>query len=324
MQKILGVGWSIGLALLTCLIVAQGKDILQQTLAIAKWQILWLPLFYLIPLVCAARAWSYLFVARKVPSMATISYATWIGQSINWLLPVAQIGGEIAKVNLLAKRKYPLTTIAATAIGDKTLQVVSQAIYTVLGIGLLIARTSDPHLIGTLAVGLVMLIAASLAFYRVQRLGLFRKLSNYSQPLLKRLGIDNNLSLTATEMDVSIDRMYARSGRLTMALIWQLAFRLILSGETWLGLYFLGHTITFSEAVILESLAQAVRSVSFLIPGGLGTQEAGLMAIGGVLGLTNPVALALSLSKRVRELVLGLPALLIWQIDRQQKRSSIL
>jgi uncharacterized membrane protein YbhN (UPF0104 family) len=108
---------------------------------------------------------------------------------------------------------------------------------------------------------------------------------------------------------------------LTLALIWQLVFRLILAGETWLGLYFLDRPVTFSEAIILESLAQAVRSVSFLIPGGLGTQEAGLMAIGGVLGLTNPVALALSLSKRVRELVLGLPGLLIWQIDRQQKKS---
>jgi putative membrane protein len=317
MQKILGVGWSIGLALLTCLIVAQGKDLLFQTLAIAGWQILWLPLFYLLPLVCAARAWSYLFADRTSLSIITICYGTWIGQSINWLLPVAQIGGEIAKVNLLVKKKYPLAIVAATAIGDKTLQVVSQALYTVLGISLLIARTTNPRLIGALILGLIMLSAAGFAFYRVQRLGLFKKLSNYSQPFLKRLGIDRNLSGTAKEIDVHLSKMYDRSNRLTLALIWQIAFRLILAGETWLGLYFLGHPVTFNEAIILESLAQAVRSVSFLIPGGLGTQEAGLMTIGTVLGLTHPVAIALSLIKRVRELVLGLPALLLWQIDRR-------
>jgi putative membrane protein len=321
MRKILGVGWSIGLALLTCLIVAQGKDLLWQTFAIAGWQILWLSCFYLLPLFCAACAWSYLFVDREKPQLITIIYATWIGQSINWLLPVAQIGGEIAKVNLLIKRKYSLATVAASAIGDKTLQVISQAIYTVLGISLLFARTNNSQIIGSLTIGLVMLIAASLAFYRVQRLGMFKKLSNYSQPFLKRLAINNNFSVTAQEIDYNLDKMYDRSGQLTLALIWQLVFRLILAGETWLGLYFLDRPVTFSEAIILESLAQAVRSVSFLIPGGLGTQEAGLMAIGGILGLTNPVALALSLSKRVRELVLGLPGLLIWQIDRQQKKS---
>ena len=62
------------------------------------------------------------------------------------------------------------------------------------------------------------------------------------------------------------------------------------------------------------SLGQAVRSAAFIVPGGYGVQEGGYMLIGAFYGLPAETGLALSLIKRVREIILGIPGLLDWQI----------
>ena len=50
-----------------------------------------------------------------------------------------------------------------------------------------------------------------------------------------------------------------------------------------------------------------------MVPSGLGVQEAGLMLIGPLVGVGTDVALSLSLAKRVREVLFGVPTLLSWQ-----------
>ena len=65
---------------------------------------------------------------------------------------------------------------------------------------------------------------------------------------------------------------------------------------------------------MLESLGQAARSAGFMVPGGLGIQEGGFLLIGSHIGLTPELALSLSLIKRGRELIIGIPGLIAWQI----------
>jgi hypothetical protein len=48
-------------------------------------------------------------------------------------------------------------------------------------------------------------------------------------------------------------------------------------------------------------------------PAGLGIQEEGLMLLSGTAGLNPSVALALSLVKRIRDMLLGIPGLVAWQ-----------
>ena len=74
------------------------------------------------------------------------------------------------------------------------------------------------------------------------------------------------------------------------------------------------YVIGFAEAFIIESLAQAVRSAGFFIPASLGVQEGGYLLFGTLMGLSPEVALALSLVRRVRQLLVGVPALLAWQV----------
>ena len=48
------------------------------------------------------------------------------------------------------------------------------------------------------------------------------------------------------------------------------------------------------------------------MPGALGVQEAAYVLAGPLVGLPPEAALALSLGKRVRELCLSVPTLLVW------------
>lgn len=81
----------------------------------------------------------------------------------------------------------------------------------------------------------------------------------------------------------------------------------------WLALYFMGAEIGVAESLVIESLAQAVRSAGFAIPTSLGVQEGGYLAFGMLVGLGPETALGLSLVRRVRQVVVGVPGLLLWQ-----------
>jgi hypothetical protein len=63
----------------------------------------------------------------------------------------------------------------------------------------------------------------------------------------------------------------------------------------------------------VEALTQAVRHASFLIPAGLGVQEAAVLLFGYLAGINGDLALSLALVKRMREILFGVPALLSWQ-----------
>ena len=61
-------------------------------------------------------------------------------------------------------------------------------------------------------------------------------------------------------------------------------------------------------------MALTIRSVAFPVPGGLGVQEGGYLVVGNLLGIPGDAAFALSLIARVRELALGIPGLVAWQV----------
>ena len=86
------------------------------------------------------------------------------------------------------------------------------------------------------------------------------------------------------------------------------------SGEIWIALYALNVQATFLNALILQSIVLTIRSAAFAVPGGLGVQEGGYLFVGNLLGIPGDAAFALSLIARVRELALGIPGLISWQV----------
>jgi hypothetical protein len=82
--------------------------------------------------------------------------------------------------------------------------------------------------------------------------------------------------------------------------------------------------VSVGAALMLESMTQAIRHVAFIVPAGLGVQEAGLVVFGHVVGISGEMALAVGMVKRIRELAWGVPTLVGWQWaeGRRLRRTS--
>jgi hypothetical protein len=89
----------------------------------------------------------------------------------------------------------------------------------------------------------------------------------------------------------------------------------------------MGVAVTGTEALSIDSLATALRTFGFLVPAALGVQEAGYVLVCALFGIGPAEAVAFSLTRRARDLTLGLPGLMAWQFletraYRQRKRTA--
>ena len=89
--------------------------------------------------------------------------------------------------------------------------------------------------------------------------------------------------------------------------------------KSWIALQLLGTGLPLAAVLALESLIYAIRSAAFFVPSGYGVQEGGYVILGAMFGLGPEAALALSLAKRARELTIGIPALVLWQVVEARK-----
>jgi putative membrane protein len=300
-----------GLALVIGLIAWRGVGTVVELLASGGVSLLLLGLFYVIPIALAALSWGCLFPDKGRPRYLPLVRATWIGLSVNWLLPVAQIGGELVKARLIARDGIPGPVAGASVVADKTLQAFTQLIYTLVGLVLLVAITGGrDFLIPVLGTTAVFALGIYV-FFRLQNAGLF----GFLVSLGGRMGrIDGFMSLlgSAEALDARLRDVYRRRWQLLQATGLRLAFRLAMAGEVWLALLLLGHPVSVTEAIVLESRGQAIRAAAFAVPAGIGVQEGGFIILGMVLGVGPEVGLVLSLAKRFRELLVGLSGLAVW------------
>jgi uncharacterized membrane protein YbhN (UPF0104 family) len=107
-----------------------------------------------------------------------------------------------------------------------------------------------------------------------------------------------------------VQEAYGRGRRAALSFFLSLVGWLIGTLEVYVVLMLLRVPASWSDCLLLESLGQAIRAAGFAIPGSLGVQEGGYVLLAPLVGLRPETALALSLAKRAREVLLGLPGLL--------------
>ena len=135
---------------------------------------------------------------------------------------------------------------------------------------------------------------------------------NRQVKLARRPGWEG-LVAKASDLDGAIRDLYGRPGTILAASALRMLGRLSTSAEVWLAARLLGHPISIVDALLLRSFAIVARAVAFPVPGGLGVQEGSFVALGALIGMPPDVALATSFAGRVREIVSGVPGLLVWQ-----------
>ncbi len=306
-------GLLVGLALFTALLATHGVGEVLRALRVAGMGLLAVAALHVVPMLADAIGWRRLLPSELRPAIGRMLWARWIGESVNGLLPVLQVGGNIVKAGLLARTGIGGAVAGATVVVDVTLVMLTQIFFTVIGLALLLLYIGGHPLALPVAVGLVIMGSILAAFYAAQRKGVFGALAQ----MLARMGEGRWSTLVAggDALDASVAVLYRQPRTIAASSAWHLASWLLGTGEVWLAMWLLGHPIGLGEAIMLESVGQAVRAGAFAVPGALGVQEGGYVMLGRVLGLAPETALALSLAKRVREVVLGIPGLIAWQLE---------
>jgi putative membrane protein len=303
-----------GAALFTALLVRQGVSAVGLAVTAAGWAIAAIALYHLVvPLFLDAVAWWVLFPARVRPALFKLFWMRWVGESVSTLVPSAAVGGDIVRARLATLEGAPLALSAATVLVDLTLGVFTQAAFTILGLVLLVDVTGQKRFVGPTLLWTLVGVAAVGGFYFAQRMGMFRFLAII---ISKLASSDEWHSLVAggATLDQTIRDLYARKWAAIACCAVTIVSLIGGSGEIWIALHALGLHPTLINALILQSMALTIRSVAFPVPGGIGVQEGGYLVVGNLLGIPGDAAFALSLIARVRELTIGIPGLVIWQI----------
>ena len=303
-----------GFSLVVFLVVHSGAAEVARAMLLLGWLLLPIALFQIIPLSLSAFSWRELMPAPDRPKVFAILLIRWIRASINTLLPVARVGGDIVGARLAHHRGLPGVQAAASMVVDTTVGVVTQLVFVLAGVALLIARLGGLASVPAarvLLLGVGALASAVALFVGLQHRSLFLRFANFARRVAPGKW-PTVFSSSALAIDKAVVDTYRRIAFLRSNLL-RLAGWAASAGEIWLLMLCLHKPFSGIDAFVLESLTSGVSAVAFMVPGALGAQEGGFLVFGALMGLSADTALAISLSKRVRELLLGLPGLFVWQ-----------
>lgn len=306
-----GLSGVVGLALVSALLAMNDAGEILHALLGAGWGIVGVILIRAVQTQLSGMAWRALLDLPAPPGWGRFGIWRWIREAVNALLPVAQIGGEVVGARLMALRGVPLNAaVAATAV-DLTMEMASQVAFTLCGVGLLALGPYDPLVARWVGGATLVAVIVVGAFMLAQRSWLFRRLEAAllglaQQPKWAALG-------DVAGLHDLVAGLYRQPRRLLAGVGYHLISWLVGGVEVMVALRLVGVDVDFAQAVLIESIGQAMRTAGFAIPGSLGVQEGGYILVCGFVGVGPQAAMELSLIKRLREVVLGLPGLLAWQ-----------
>ncbi len=307
-----------GCAAFAWILASVGLAVVGRDVALAGWALPGTAVVFLAQLTLAARAWR---ICLGTPAMAALGLGDramlrlrWIREGVNALLPVAQIGGQVVGAQLLARRGVAPPLAAAGTILDLTLEAASQLLFTASGMAVLLATRRFHGWFAWLGGGLALTAIGVAGFVALQRLGALRLVEALLARLAARWPAAAGWSLQG--LNDALMARQADHAALARATALHLLSWALGGAEVWLLLAALGHSVSPLTATVIESLGMAARSAGFAVPGALGVQEGGFVLACGAYGIPAEAALALSVLKRLREALLGAPALVAWQLPQ--------
>ena len=315
------IGALLGVAACIFIFTRHDWDEIWDAVTLLGWGLAVIILWRFIPVTVAGAAWRLLFAPGLRPKFGIAVIARWISESVNGLLPVAQVGGELARARLLfhalRREGKPASGMdaAATVIVDMTLALLAQVLFALPGLWRL--WQLNDHAVTRVVGGVVVSVLPLVLLIAAQRQGAIKGGTALAARFgLARLVADESQEHPLWTRLAALYRQVPLATSVTLAHLLAWALR---AGEVYIALKLMGQDIGLLDAIMIEGLLSAARTAGFLIPGSLGIQEGALLLLCGWAGVPGHVALALALVKRARELGVGLPGLVTWAVLERPK-----
>lgn len=252
-------------------------------------------------------AWRAVLPPDQRLGQARFFLARLVREAIAEISPFSPVGGLLAAARLAMLYGMDASYAAASVATDMTTEAMAQVPFLAFGVALGVGhmRHFSGGLVMAMVASLVLAIPGIVLLIVLQKrgAGLAQKAARRFLPGLKE----------GNAFQDAIHTLYDSPPRLAASASLHLLAWIASGLLTFIAFRLVGGDISLLNALALEALLCTLRSVAAFVPAAIGIQEAGYALLAPLFGLPAEMGLAVSLLKRAREIVLGVPALIYWQ-----------
>ena len=259
-----------------------------------------------------AMAWK-VFIKNENFSILWSFIITWVSQASGKFIPIGTVSGEFIRIYLGTKKGLSFHESSSTVFAD--LVIATFSLFLIASISFLIVLSNNVIFFQNdnsfyIVISLLILLSGCVFFYFFIKRRLLKFFLNLKNPLnfkLKRNNIKLLLKIDYSLFKISSNKLNIFKATITRLLGW-------ISGalEIYVFLMIINVEVSFVDVILIEAFTGLIRSVVFFIPAGLGVQELAFVIIGSHVGLSDSVSFSMAIGRRIREIGVGLPAILTW------------
>jgi putative membrane protein len=308
-QRHATVALVVGLAATVAAVLYAGAGAVAQAIASLRLTgLLVLVLLHLPSVVLMGLAWWLASGSDPPASPSRFVWARFVRDGAGELMPFLQLGGIVFGLRTLGRgRAIALGAISASI--DGVIELAAKLPYAFAALLTLLALAPQSRLARLLSLA----VAATGAFVAILLLAR-RSLSASLQAMARAVSARWPTVLSpdgpdGCDIQASFQRIMSQRGRLWSAFALHLGCWCWGAGETWVMFRLLGVDLTLWQALAIDGTVVGLRTFGWLVPAAAGVQEAAYLLAAAVFGISPAAALAASLARRARDLVLGVGTL---------------
>ena len=266
-------------------------------------------LYALLVLVPLALAWHVLTPPGQRRPLADFYIARLVRDAISEISPFSPVGGMVAAARLMILKGMNSSYAVASVTADVTTEAMAQVVFLAFGVGWGITRFGHIQGGGDMARWMVVVLllavpAIALMVFLQRRGAAFAgRMAGRFFPQMK----------DGDAIREGMEALYESKTRLAWSALSHLVAWFASGVSTFIAFHLVGARISLLDALALEALLCTLRSIAAPVPAAIGVQEWSYALLAHLFGLPQEMGVAVSLLKRAREIVLGVPALLYWQ-----------
>ncbi len=308
---ILAIG-GVALAVVLVVWVGAGK-IVRAVTAVGWWGFAGLVVWQLGMFLLLASAWR-----RVCPGvrLRTLVWGRLVREGGPNILPFSEVGGLAFGARAIMLAGVTPERAVASSIADVAAEFIGEIPFILFGVIMLMARGPDTSLVLPVGIGLALIAAGAAALIWAER---------HSARLFDAVGRGiaarwaHRAERQAVAVQHEVEHLFSQPRRIGAAAAIHLAGWVGGAVTVWMAYRMLGGRIDVVSAMAIEGLLSGALAVAFLVPGGLGVQEASYVLLGRLFGMPAHLSIGLSFLRRARDIVIGAPALVTWQVAEARR-----
>jgi putative membrane protein len=294
----------IGCAILFALIYKVGPSTIYHHLSILKWKVLLIFLPYFLVFFLDTLGWKYSFKEDKT-TFRNLLVTRLAGESVNTIIPSANFAGEPLKAYFLKRHNISMVDGMASVVISRAIMTMAQIAFVMIGVVFLLFKlnVSGSRLISSIAIILLGIPIIMLIIF-IQKQGIFAFLLKLLRRFRIKIRYIDEREEKLIELDKNIYQFYIHNKKKAFySFVYYFLGWVAGLIEVLLILYLLGMPVDTVSAYIIESLSTVAKGITSFIPGSIGGQEGGIIAIFVALKLSASIALTFGILRRLRELI---------------------